>query len=80
MTTQCWRGQALVFDHGVMHESDKLREGVKYAIRTDVMYRKPPVGDAVNSGDAYHFGNWHRSQPEAKQQTEQLKKLDKIFT
>ncbi|KAL7544497.1 hypothetical protein ACHAWF_007876, partial [Thalassiosira exigua] len=36
-------GEALVFDHGVRHEGERLESGVKYAIRTDVMYRKDPV-------------------------------------
>jgi hypothetical protein len=32
-------GQALVFDHDIRHEGELLEDGVKYAIRTDVMYR-----------------------------------------
>merc|ERR1712013_601448 len=62
----CRRGRALVFDHGVMHESAELREGVKYAMRTDVMYRKIPAGDAMNVRVAYHFGNRHQSRRKAK--------------
>lgn len=33
-------GQALIFDHGVSHEGERLEKGVKYAIRTDIMYRE----------------------------------------
>lgn len=43
-------GLALVFDHHLMHEGAVLLKGVKYAIRTDVMFRRvaedaqaPPV-------------------------------------
>jgi len=32
-------GSILVFDHELLHEGARLKEGVKYAIRTDVMYR-----------------------------------------
>ena len=31
-------GMALVHDHRIWHESPPLIEGVKYVIRTDVMY------------------------------------------
>ena len=33
-------GQGLLFDHTLRHESTELETGVKYAIRTDVMYRR----------------------------------------
>ena len=33
-------GSALVFDHDVFHEGALLEEGVKYAIRTDVMFER----------------------------------------
>ncbi|KAL7534827.1 hypothetical protein ACHAXR_006101 [Thalassiosira sp. AJA248-18] len=33
-------GQALVFDHGIRHEGAPVKTGVKYAIRTDLMYRR----------------------------------------
>lgn len=33
-------GEALLFDHDIRHEGALLEEGVKYAIRTDVMYRR----------------------------------------
>ncbi len=29
----------LVFEHKLLHESPELREGRKYTVRTDVMYR-----------------------------------------
>jgi 2OG-Fe(II) oxygenase superfamily len=36
------RGMALLFEHGLMHRGDEVTEGVKYALRSDVMYG--PVG------------------------------------
>ena len=33
-------GRVLVFQHDLLHEGSTLLEGVKYAMRTDVMYRK----------------------------------------
>jgi len=33
-------GMVLVHDHDLLHESPPLLEGVKYAIRTDVMYTR----------------------------------------
>jgi len=33
-------GRALLFDHNLLHEGATLRKGVKYAIRTDVMYTR----------------------------------------
>lgn len=32
------RGLCLVFDHGLLHEGALLLEGVKYAVRTDIMF------------------------------------------
>lgn len=34
------RGKALVFYHGILHEGAPVREGRKYVLRTDVMYRR----------------------------------------
>jgi len=36
-------GWALCFDHGLMHEGALLEAGVKYCIRTDVMFRRESV-------------------------------------
>jgi hypothetical protein len=33
---------ALVFDHGLIHEGAAVTDGVKYVLRSDVMYG--PVG------------------------------------
>jgi hypothetical protein len=33
------RGQALLFYHPILHEGQMVESGVKYALRTDVMYR-----------------------------------------
>jgi prolyl 4-hydroxylase len=32
------RGMALVFEHGLIHEGAEVTEGVKYVLRSDVMY------------------------------------------
>ena len=34
------RGLCLVFDHGLLHEGAELLQGVKYAVRTDVMFER----------------------------------------
>ena len=34
-------GKALFFDHHVLHQGAPVREGLKYVLRTDVMYRAP---------------------------------------
>ena len=34
------RGTALLFQHMLLHEGCRVRSGVKYALRTDVMYRE----------------------------------------
>jgi prolyl 4-hydroxylase len=33
-------GLALAFDHDITHEGALLEEGIKYCIRTDIMYRR----------------------------------------
>lgn len=33
-------GRALLFNHALVHEGRKVLEGVKYAVRSDVMYRR----------------------------------------
>ncbi|MBI1373054.1 MAG: 2OG-Fe(II) oxygenase [Phycisphaera sp.] len=38
-TVEPVRGTALLFTHEVHHQGDPVREGVKYVLRTDVMYR-----------------------------------------
>lgn len=34
-------GRALFFQHPLLHEGQEVRAGVKYAIRSDIMYRAP---------------------------------------
>ena len=34
------RGLCLVFDHRLLHEGALLLKGVKYAVRTDVMFER----------------------------------------
>jgi len=36
-------GKALIFLHSVLHEGEAVSEGVKYVLRTDVMYRLPQL-------------------------------------
>ena len=49
-------GLALVFDHTLLHEGALLKKGVKYAMRTDVMFRavenvpRPLVAAATFTG------------------------------
>lgn len=37
------RGRALCFRHAILHEGREVESGVKYVLRTDVMYRSPGV-------------------------------------
>lgn len=36
------RGMALIFPHHLRHRGAAVRRGIKYVLRTDVMYRLPP--------------------------------------
>ena len=36
-------GDALVFPHRLTHQGSQVESGVKYVLRTDVMYREPPA-------------------------------------
>jgi hypothetical protein len=40
-------GTALLFDHHLLHESRTLRSGVKYAVRSDVMFRREALNTAA---------------------------------
>ncbi len=33
------KGNALVFYHGMKHSGEEIKAGVKYVLRTDVMYK-----------------------------------------
>jgi predicted 2-oxoglutarate/Fe(II)-dependent dioxygenase YbiX len=35
-------GRALLFQHAILHEGCEVTSGVKYAVRSDIMYRLPP--------------------------------------
>lgn len=35
-------GAALIFQHPIIHEGSEVRAGVKYVVRTDLMYRRNP--------------------------------------
>jgi predicted 2-oxoglutarate/Fe(II)-dependent dioxygenase YbiX len=37
------RGQALFFQHRLLHEGAEVSDGLKYVLRTDVMYRLPDL-------------------------------------
>ncbi len=43
-------GMALLFQHPIVHEGSEVHSGVKYVVRTDLMYRKP-AGEAVTPSD-----------------------------
>lgn len=40
VSVQARRGRCLCFEHDMYHEGERLAQGVKYAIRTDVMFAK----------------------------------------
>ncbi len=44
-TIQPEKGMALVFPHMMLHQGAPVESGVKYVLRTDVMYRKSAVTD-----------------------------------
>lgn len=33
-------GMALIFLHGLLHKGDMVREGVKYVLRSDIMFKR----------------------------------------
>ena len=35
-------GTALVFEHNIFHEGSELFDGLKYTVRTDIMYIERP--------------------------------------
>ncbi len=43
------RGTALLFQHPILHEGCVVTEGVKYALRSDVMYRRQRDAGAASS-------------------------------
>lgn len=43
VTVQPKIGRALLFQHHLLHEGFEVRRGVKYAVRSDIMYRKGPA-------------------------------------
>lgn len=36
-------GRALLFQHHMLHEGCEVKRGVKYAVRSDIMYRRDPA-------------------------------------
>lgn len=42
-------GMVLVFEHRIMHEGSELKKGVKYSMRTDIMYKWNPVQSEPSS-------------------------------
>ncbi len=42
VTVEPRRGRVLLFDHPMLHEGAAVTDGVKYALRSDVMYRRSP--------------------------------------
>lgn len=39
---------ALVFQHNILHEGQRLQSGVKYLMRTDIMYHRQVQPSAQN--------------------------------
>jgi prolyl 4-hydroxylase len=37
-------GTAIIFEHHLLHEGEILKKGVKYILRTDIMYYRPGKG------------------------------------
>ncbi|XP_067655202.1 uncharacterized protein [Haliotis asinina] len=40
------KGSALIFQHDILHEGSEVLEGMKYSVRTDVMYSADRITDA----------------------------------
>jgi len=56
-------GQAIVFDHRQWHDGEAVTKGVKYVMRTDVMYRRQGAGKAVEAATS---GQLHRAKVVAR--------------
>jgi prolyl 4-hydroxylase len=39
-------GRALLFQHAILHEGRTVRQGIKYAVRSDIMYRRAVAAQA----------------------------------
>ena len=46
-------GEAVVFDHDLVHEGAPVQSGVKIVLRTDIMYKHLELGDIFDDGDKY---------------------------
>lgn len=44
-------GSALIFDHDLLHEGSKVQGGVKYSVRTDIMFAPSSVVGSNKGGD-----------------------------
>lgn len=44
-------GMLLVFEHNIYHEGEELRDGVKYMMRSDLMYKLDPVKTESEDAD-----------------------------
>jgi hypothetical protein len=59
------RGTALVNIHPILHEGSEVSRGVKYVLRTDILYQRPLQRPAklaaMNPGDGKrHVGDWEK--------------------
>ena len=43
------RGMVLLFEHHLLHEGSALKQGRKYTVRTDVMYRPQTAEEQQNT-------------------------------
>lgn len=37
---ECKAGHAIIFNHDILHDGNKLLDGIKYVVRTEIVYRK----------------------------------------
>jgi hypothetical protein len=44
-------GTALIFQHGLVHEGAEVKHGLKYVLRSDVMFRAEPQNDLYSAGE-----------------------------
>jgi len=61
-------GMALLFQHRLLHEGSEVTDGVKYVVRSDVMYRARPSGFSSSIASAAEASSGdRRSAPGAAQ-------------
>mmetsp|Transcript_3509 Transcript_3509/g.5791 ORF Transcript_3509/g.5791 Transcript_3509/m.5791 type:complete len:300 (+) Transcript_3509:45-944(+) len=46
-----YKGDCLIFDHQMLHEGGQVKDGCKYIIRSDLLYKKDDNNTIANDGD-----------------------------